>query len=203
MALGGGQLNPDLVAETEPGTRCNAGHQRLIADAKLDERVRTHRLDEHHGRRNHPGTRGFRSHISRYVYAHVLGSNAQHDVGIGRARGEPDGCDVTQRQIERRCRKRGGAACAVYLSPQQAHPWASHECRDIQGGRPRVDVVLGPELDDLPALHDRDQVRKAHGLFLIVGHEHCGCSQAQVQVLDLSAHARSKRSVQVGERLVE
>ena len=69
--------------------------------------------------------------------------------------------------------------------------------------RTPVDLVGGRILDDQPIAHDGDVVGEHHRLLLVVGHEDRGGAESLMQPLDLAAHPRTERGVEIRERLVE
>ena len=77
------------------------------------------------------------------------------------------------------------------------------EARDERVRRPLVEVVGRAVLLQLAAVHDRDPVGHAHRLDLIVRDVHHRLADLVLDALELGAHVRAERRVEVRERLVE
>ena len=79
----------------------------------------------------------------------------------------------------------------------------AEEVRHERRARPLVEVGRGAGLLDLAAVHDRDRVGHAHGLFLIVRHVHEGDADVLLDALELDLELFAQPQVQRAERFVE
>ena len=68
---------------------------------------------------------------------------------------------------------------------------------------PLVEIVRRPVLLQLPAIHHRDAIGHPHRLDLVVGDVDHGLADLVLDALELGAHVRTERRVEVRERLVE
>ena len=117
-----------------------------------------------------------------------------------RDHGVPARCERRADHLQRRARK--GNMIGIKRGALDDIAGAD-EAGDEFGLRPRVDVLGCAELVDPPAVHDRDQVGRGHGLGLVVGDIDGGIAIFVVQSTDFEPHLLAQIGVEVGERLVE
>ena len=77
------------------------------------------------------------------------------------------------------------------------------EAGNEQARWPQIEVIRRPDLLDAAGAHADDAIGHRRCLDLVVGYQHGRHAEMPLQRLDLGAHGKPERRVEVGKRLVE